>query len=326
MRLPIHESGIAERIVLSSLVSLSYVILSTSIAPAQSHQTLVVNDRWPRFSPDGREIAFTSTRAGSLQSFIMKVDGSDVRQVTSSAAPVMSVTTGWFPNGDLLYVEEEPASLDPKTSLFATTFVRSARGRGDRRVIFRGLNAQRPQVSPNGTVLVLETARGPFGERTPIDITTFDIATLSVTTLTHGDGDYVQGSWSPDGKQIAYACGPTGAVELQICVMNGDGSHVRVITVGSGSHEWPSWAPDSKRLAFFVYRRFGKSIDADICTIDVDGTHESILTQHRGVQRNETPSWSPTGTTIAFQTDRLGDGMRIGVMNADGSDVTVLTR
>jgi Tol biopolymer transport system component len=325
MKWRIRRRSIAQRIGLRSLVILIYVIFATSIASPQPHQPSVINDRWPHFSPDGREIAFTSTRDGSPQSYIMKADGSDVKRVSSSTAPVTSVASGWFPNGDLLNVEEEPASLDQQGSLFATTFVRSAPSGGDRRVIFRGLNAQRPQVAPNGTVLVLETARGPFGQGTPIDIARFDVATLSVTTLTLGDGVYVQGAWSPNGMHIAYACGPIGAAELQICVMNGDGSHARVITRGSGSHEWPSWAPDSRRLAFFVYRSIGKSIDADVCTIDVDGTHESILTQHRGIQRNETPSWSPTGRTIAFQTNRLADGMRIAVMNVDGSDVNVLT-
>jgi Tol biopolymer transport system component len=325
MKLRIRRRDVVQRIGLRSLMILSYVIFATSIASPQSHEPAVINDRWPRFSPDGREIAFTSTRAGSLQSYTMKADGTDVRRVSSSTAPLTSVASGWFPNGDLLNVEEEPASADQQGSLFATTFVRSAPSGGDRRVIFRGLNALRPQVSPSGTVLVLENARGPFGPVTPIDIATFDIATLKLTKLTNGDGVYVQGAWSPDGAEIAYACGRIGAAELQICVMNRDGSHVRIVTRGSGSHEWPSWAPDSRRLAFFVYRSIGNSIDADICTIDVDGAHESILTQHRGIQRNETPSWSPTGRTIAFQTNRLGDGMRIAVMNADGSDVKLLT-
>jgi Tol biopolymer transport system component len=41
--------------------------------------------------------------------------------------------------------------------------------------------------------------------------------------------------------------------------------------------------------------------------------------------RDETRAWSPGGKQIAFQTDRLGAGFRIAIMNADGSDVRMLT-
>ncbi len=37
-------------------------------------------------------------------------------------------------------------------------------------------------------------------------------------------------------------------------------------------------------------------------------------------------AWSPDGTHIAFQTNRLGSGMRIAVMNADGTNVQMVTK
>jgi TolB protein len=42
------------------------------------------NNESPAFAPNGRHIAFTSTRAGSEQIFTMSRDGKDVRQITRS--------------------------------------------------------------------------------------------------------------------------------------------------------------------------------------------------------------------------------------------------
>jgi len=41
------------------------------------------DDANPAFSPDGRQIAFSSTRAGNWQIFLMSVDGKSVTQVTT---------------------------------------------------------------------------------------------------------------------------------------------------------------------------------------------------------------------------------------------------
>ncbi|MCH6569200.1 MAG: PD40 domain-containing protein, partial [Acidobacteria bacterium] len=37
----------------------------------------------PHWSPDGRHIAFQSTRTGSKQIFIMNADGKNLRQITA---------------------------------------------------------------------------------------------------------------------------------------------------------------------------------------------------------------------------------------------------
>jgi len=46
-----------------------------------------VNNAAPVFSPDGRWIAFNSQRTGNAEIFIMKPDGSDVRQLTENPEP-----------------------------------------------------------------------------------------------------------------------------------------------------------------------------------------------------------------------------------------------
>ena len=52
----------------------------------------------PRFSPDGRRIAFTSDRGGGDNIWVMNADGSDKRQVTKEDFRLLNQPT-WSPDG-----------------------------------------------------------------------------------------------------------------------------------------------------------------------------------------------------------------------------------
>ena len=58
-----------------------YVMPITGGAPTRIAEGLAY-DQQPRFSPDGKRIAFVSDRGGGDNIWVMNVDGSDKRQVT----------------------------------------------------------------------------------------------------------------------------------------------------------------------------------------------------------------------------------------------------
>ncbi|MBX3085578.1 MAG: PD40 domain-containing protein [Anaerolineae bacterium] len=61
---------------------------------------------WPRWSPDGTQIAFASTKSGNLDLYIMNADGSNVQQLTKDEAAEYS--PAWSPDGRYLaYVVEK---------------------------------------------------------------------------------------------------------------------------------------------------------------------------------------------------------------------------
>ena len=52
---------------------------------------------WPRWSPDGRKLAFTSERDGNWEIYVMNADGSGQRNLTRTTA--LDVGAAWSPDG-----------------------------------------------------------------------------------------------------------------------------------------------------------------------------------------------------------------------------------
>jgi TolB protein len=111
-----------------------------------------------------------------------------------------------------------------------------------------------------------------------------------------------------------------GGGNLDIYVMNPDGSGETRLTNDPGSDRFPVWSPDGSRLAF-QSNRSGRDL---IYSMDVDGSNLTKITQNQS-NNDKQPSWSPDGSRITFISDRLGDGNQIYTMNPDGSGVTRLT-
>ena len=74
------------------------------------------NETGPRWSPDGRTIAFIAKRGDNefAQIYLLAVDGGEARQLTTHGSAVSDVT--WAPDGSSLYfIAPEPKTADDKT-------------------------------------------------------------------------------------------------------------------------------------------------------------------------------------------------------------------
>jgi Tol biopolymer transport system component len=106
-------------------------------------------------------------------------------------------------------------------------------------------------------------------------------------------GGPYDGSWSPDGKRIAFVRGwsterDSGAdfeSRAALCVINADGTGLRSLTAVRAKVEAmsPLWSPDGRRIVFSEHDYSQADIRERAYVIDADGTHKTRLPQLDGV-------------------------------------------
>jgi serine/threonine protein kinase len=118
--------------------------------------------------------------------------------------------------------------------------------------------------------------------------------------------------------KIAFASKQENNVE--ILVMNSDGSGLKNLTNSPTLDYWPRWSPDGTKIAFHSYE-LGQQ-NAEIYVMDADGTNWIRLT--RSEAADKFPDWSPDGTRIVFASDRDSD-YEIYLMDSRGAYIEALT-
>ena len=130
-------------------------------------------------------------------------------------------------------------------------------------------------------------------------------------------------SWSPDGKQIAFASAELlnedTLANSNIFVMEADGGNPINLTNHDALDQTPDWSPEGNRIAFSSSR----DGNWEIYVMNPDGTNPINLTNHPA--RDGRPDWSPDGQQIAFTSDR-DNNLEIYLMNADGTNPISLTQ
>jgi Tol biopolymer transport system component len=105
--------------------------------------------------------------------------------------------------------------------------------------------------------------------------------------------------YSPDGKKIVFTSSRSGSYEIWVC--DGEGRNPVQLTSSNGPQLGsPRWSPDSHWIAFDS----PKAGNSDIYVISADGGPTRRLTS--GPSNNVRPSWSRDGRWIYFGSNRGG--------------------
>ena len=99
---------------------------------------------------------------------------------------------------------------------------------------------------------------------------------------------------SPDGRRVAFTAEAAGA--RQVFLMPVRGGYPEQLTATEKSASDPQWSPDGRRIAFVR--------DEAIWMIDVEGSHQALVTQHPA--GNRSPRWCADGHQIGFISRRRG--------------------
>jgi Tol biopolymer transport system component len=123
-------------------------------------------------------------------------------------------------------------------------------------------------------------------------------------------------AWSPNGATIAWASG-TGA-ELDIRLMNADGTSKQLLAGGAGRDTEPAWDPDGSRVVFATDR----GATFDLWAVNVTTDVQSPLVALPGDERE--PAFARNGSALAFSS-RTSGNTDIWVSTPSGGSPTRLT-
>ena len=162
-----------------------------------------------------------------------------------------------------------------------------------------------------------ESVLGTVEKRSVKEIYVADYDGANELRITNSRDLNVNPSWSNDASAVAYsAYRRNGAPDILVSfIYTGVLQNLTKGSFRDGSY-LPVYSPDGKRIAFAATAE-GASAQ-DIFVMNVDGSNRRRLTTHP--DSDTTPTWSPSGSEIAFTSDRTGRP-QIYIMSADGGAV-----
>src|SRR5881296_2221568 len=193
------------------------------------------SDRQPRWSPDGKTLAFISTRDSGAQVWVLPIGGGDARKVSHLADGASDPL--WLPDGSGLLVVSDikwPANqeIDQRNGAYPT----EAR-------IWTGLMWRHwddVRAGKRQHLFRVDVATGKATELTPVD---HDVPTIA----TSGDGDV---AISPDGQVIAVGMHGDSTVadntNVDIYLIGPEGATLRPLSTRDerGADNTPRFSPD----------------------------------------------------------------------------------
>ena len=175
-------------------------------------------DERPRWSPDGKRIAFISDRDGRPQIWLIRSDGGEAVQLTKVEGSVGYFR--WAPDGSkIAFLAQDPETEEEK---------RRKEQKGDMIIIGHDLKMTH--------------------------IYLIEIKTKRCWKLTSGKFTVSSFSWSPDGQYIAFSAQPTPRVpdlfKTDIYRISIVSKKIKKLVERKGADTRPEWSPDGAKIAF----------------------------------------------------------------------------
>src|SRR5262249_51919302 len=263
----------------------------------------------PRWSPDGRYLAFLSSRDGKkTQVYLLDRRGGDAQQITDYKTGTSAIA--WSPDSArLALLVPDPDPDDPNP------------------------DADAKDKKPKPHVITrLQFMRDGEGYLNDVKrrIHVFDLATKKDLQLTSEKFDDGAPVWAPDGSLIAFSANRTGNPDANdntdiFVIEPKAGATPRALTTSPSSDSSPVFSPDSKSIAYLTG---GDPKDIwyatnNVAIVPAAGGAPKILTA--GLDRNVTrPQFTPDGAGVLFLLEEGGNAHLARVPAAGGAITRLL--
>jgi imidazolonepropionase-like amidohydrolase/Tol biopolymer transport system component len=291
-------------------------------------------EQQPRFSPDGKRIAFTSDRGGGDNIWVMNLDGSDKRQVTREDFRLLNQPS-WSPDGRFIVAKKHFTT--GRSLGTGEVWLYHVSGGGGVPLVKRASEVLQkelgePIYAADGKSIFYtrNVTPGPIFEYAQdsntdlFEIERYDLDTGEVSTAASGAGGSVRPTPSPDGKKIAFVRRERAKTKLYVRDLVSGEEHkvydaldedMQETWAVTGVYPNMAWTPDSGSVVFWAggkIRRVnvvdGASAEipfhVDDTRVVIDATHPTVeLAPDRFTTKM--PRWasvSPDGRQVVFET------------------------
>jgi dipeptidyl aminopeptidase/acylaminoacyl peptidase len=266
----------------------------------------------PRWSPDGKYLAFLSGRNdGKKQVYVLNRQGGEAQKITDTLQDVDNFV--WAPDSKrMVLVLRDPS---PEEVEAAKEKAKDEAG-GD-------AEEKSPESRKSKTPRPIVVDRYQFKadeigylDRRRTHLYVFDIATKKMTQVTSGDFDDEEPAWSPEGKWLAFSSkrtmpDPDRNYDRNIFVVASDntdkGARPTQVTTNPGSDAEPAWSPDGRSITY-VTQLDPKLMDyatKHVAASRAAGGEAKVLTTTFDRMASD-PRFSPDGKFIYFIADDEG--------------------
>lgn len=225
---------------------------------------------FPRWSPRGDNIIFTSYHHGNPDLFMVSKDGVIIKPVSMRQG--LNTSGRWSPDGSQIAVTLS-MGRSPNIYLIKTngTIVRQ---------LTYGWGAEVSACfSPDGRYIVYTSDKPGYPQ-----LYTLQLEGMIEQRLLYGN--YADSPvWSPRGDKVAFSMMSISG-KYDIYTIDPSGRNITQLTSFTGNNENPSWSPDG-RFILFVSDRNGKN---EIFVMAYDGTAQKKMFDTEG--NCYTPDWS----------------------------------
>jgi len=287
-------------------------------------------DRRPMFSPDGRAVAFMSTRTGGGDIYVMTLATGTVRRVTWDDGPEQ--LDGWSRDSRWIYFSSTSHDIAGMNDVFR---VEAAGGTPMTVSADRYVSEFGAAASPDGRRLAVVARGNSSAQWWRKGSSHLDQSELWLMNL-DGDPGYTLISpenarqswpmWSGDGRNLFYVSDRGGAENIWTRPASAGGSDQKVTKFTDGRVLWPTATIDGRTIAF--------ERDMGIWTLDTTtGESHAVAIARRGA--SSSPAAERVRQTSAFNDLALSpDGRKIAIIARgdvfaasarDASDATRVT-